>query len=174
MELDTGHHDAPKASIAACMIRGNWEGLFRVDEGVAEPDVTTFETCIYGMQKPKTAKAVPGAAGGKAIEDIYQKKTQLEHILLRPDTYIGSTEKQQQPLWVHDGTKMKLKTIAFVPGLYKIFDEILVNAADNKVRDPTMDTIKVTIDPVRTASSALPFVVLIMLHTNTRMLSAST
>ena len=25
----------------------------------------------------------------KAIEDIYQKKTQLEHILLRPDTYIG-------------------------------------------------------------------------------------
>lgn len=26
------------------------------------------------------------------IEDIYQKKTQLEHILLRPDTYIGSVE----------------------------------------------------------------------------------
>lgn len=29
-----------------------------------------------------------GKKGGK-IEDIYQKKTQLEHILLRPDTYIG-------------------------------------------------------------------------------------
>ena len=27
----------------------------------------------------------------KAIEDIYQKKTQLEHILLRPDTYIGKS-----------------------------------------------------------------------------------
>jgi DNA topoisomerase-2 len=26
-----------------------------------------------------------------AIEDIYQKKTQLEHILLRPDTYIGKS-----------------------------------------------------------------------------------
>jgi DNA topoisomerase-2 len=26
------------------------------------------------------------------IEQIYQKKTQLEHILLRPDTYIGSVE----------------------------------------------------------------------------------
>jgi DNA topoisomerase-2 len=24
-----------------------------------------------------------------SIEKIYQKKTQLEHILLRPDTYIG-------------------------------------------------------------------------------------
>jgi hypothetical protein len=34
----------------------------------------------------------------------------------------------------------------YVPGLYKIFDEILVNAADNKQRDPRMDTIKVDID----------------------------
>lgn len=33
-----------------------------------------------------------------------------------------------------------------VPGLYKIFDEIIVNACDNKQRDKTMDTLKVTID----------------------------
>lgn len=33
-----------------------------------------------------------------------------------------------------------------VPGFYKIFDEILVNAADNKHNDPTMDTIRVDID----------------------------
>jgi DNA gyrase/topoisomerase IV subunit B len=38
------------------------------------------------------------------------------------------------------------KTITFTPGLYKIFDEILVNAADNKQRDPNMDKIDVTID----------------------------
>ncbi len=89
------------------------------------------------------------AAGGKAIEQIYQKKTQLEHILLRPDTYIGSTEKQQQQLWVHDGERMVCRPTSYVPGLYKIFDEILVNAADNKVRDPSMDTLRVTIDSVR-------------------------
>ncbi len=76
---------------------------------------------------------------------------QLEHILLRPDTYIGSTEKQQQQLWVHDGEKMVFKTINFVPGLYKIFDEILVNAADNKVRDSSMDTLRVDVDPVGAA-----------------------
>ena len=35
-----------------------------------------------------------------------------------------------------------------MPGLYKVFDEILVNAADNKVRDPKMDTLKVEIDQV--------------------------
>ncbi len=96
--------------------------------------------------------AVAGGSGaggkGKAIEEIYQKKSQLEHILLRPDTYIGSTEKQQQQMWVHDGTRMVLANISFVPGLYKIFDEILVNAADNKVRDATMDTVKVEINAV--------------------------
>lgn len=32
-------------------------------------------------------------AGSKlSVERVYQKKTQLEHILLRPDTYIGSVE----------------------------------------------------------------------------------
>jgi DNA topoisomerase-2 len=38
-------------------------------------------------------------------------------------------------MWVVDdhGEKPKLlqKQISFVPGLYKIFDEIIVNAADN-------------------------------------------
>jgi len=33
-----------------------------------------------------------------------------------------------------------------VPGLYKIFDEIVVNAVDNKQRDPSMDKLEVTID----------------------------
>ena len=36
--------------------------------------------------------------------------------------------------------------ITFVPGLYKIFDKILVNAADNKQWDPKMDLLKVVID----------------------------
>lgn len=35
-----------------------------------------------------------------------------------------------------------------VPGLYKIFDEIVVNAVDNKQRDPSMDKLEVTIDQV--------------------------
>lgn len=39
-----------------------------------------------------------------------------------------------------------LRNVRYVPGLYKIFDEILVNAADNKIRDPNMDTLKVAIN----------------------------
>lgn len=84
----------------------------------------------------------------KSIERIYQKKSQLEHILLRPDTYIGSVEPVCELMWVYDREKecMIQREIKYVPGLYKIFDEILVNAADNKQRDPKMDTIKIEID----------------------------
>jgi hypothetical protein len=105
----------------------------------------------HNVQQPK------GTQGGKAIEEIYQKKSQLEHILLRPDTYIGSTEKQQQTLWVHDGERLVYKPITYAPGLFKIFDEILVNAADNKVRDPSMDTIRVDISPVRAACGTVAY-----------------
>lgn len=99
-------------------------------------------------QQPLGHSNAAGPGGDKTIEEMYQKKTQLEHIILRPDTYIGSTERQPNTIWVHNGQKMELKTVNYPPGLYKIFDEILVNAADNKVRDTTMDSIKVDIDPV--------------------------
>ena len=93
------------------------------------------------------AKKKKGADSGKSVEEIYQKKTQLEHILLRPDTYIGSVESDTKTQFVveQDGSFVQ-RDITYVPGLYKIFDEIIVNAADNKIRDPTMDCIKVTID----------------------------
>ncbi|XP_077446085.1 DNA topoisomerase 2-beta isoform X3 [Stigmatopora argus] len=83
-----------------------------------------------------------------SVERVYQKKTQLEHILLRPDTYIGSVEPITQIIWVFDEeVGMNQREITYVPGLYKIFDEILVNAADNKQRDKNMNSIKINIDP---------------------------
>ncbi len=83
----------------------------------------------------------------QVIEKVYQKKTPLEHVLLRPDTYIGSVEFVQQEMWVWDfgSNKMTKKEIKYVPGLFKIFDEILVNAADNKQRDAHMNTLKITV-----------------------------
>uniref|UniRef100_A0A672ZKB6 DNA topoisomerase 2 n=1 Tax=Sphaeramia orbicularis TaxID=375764 RepID=A0A672ZKB6_9TELE len=82
-----------------------------------------------------------------SVERIYQKKTQLEHILLRPDSYIGSVEPVTQQMWVYDeNVGLNCRDVTFVPGLYKIFDEILVNAADNKQRDKSMSCIKVNID----------------------------
>uniref|UniRef100_A0ACD5TW45 Uncharacterized protein n=1 Tax=Avena sativa TaxID=4498 RepID=A0ACD5TW45_AVESA len=99
------------------------------------------------LKSSSSHNSAAGAGGGeKTIEEMYQKKTQLEHILLRPDTYVGSIEKHKQQLWVYEGGAMVNREISFVPGLYKIFDEILVNAADNKQRDPSMDSLRVDID----------------------------
>jgi DNA gyrase/topoisomerase IV subunit B len=66
----------------------------------------------------------------------------------RPDTYIGSVERTQDKMWVYNSTteSMEFREISYVPGLYKIFDEILVNAADNKQNDKNMDEIRVTVD----------------------------
>lgn len=62
--------------------------------------------------------------------------------------FSGSVEPVTDVMWVYDqeGEVMIQKEITYVPGLYKIFDEILVNAADNKQRDPKMDCIKIDID----------------------------
>ena len=48
---------------------------------------------------------------------------------------VGSTQKVTQDMWVLDPESSRIvnRKITFVPGLFKIFDEILVNAADNKV-----------------------------------------
>lgn len=66
--------------------------------------------------------------------------TQLEHILKRPDTYIGSVEMLEQPMWTYDidSKRMVNRKVSYVPGFFKIVDEILVNAADNKVRPPSL------------------------------------
>ncbi|KAM0917024.1 hypothetical protein ACQ4PT_009770 [Festuca glaucescens] len=98
------------------------------------------------LKSSSSHNSAAGAGAGKTIEEMYQKKTQLEHILLRPDTYVGSIEKHKQKLWVYEDGAMVYREVEYVPGLYKIFDEILVNAADNKQRDPSMDSLRVTID----------------------------
>lgn len=106
---------------------------------MAEPLKTYFENKLVEKTK-KDPKRL-------SVERIYQKKTQLEHILLRPDSYIGSVEPVTQQMWVFDEeVGLNCRDVTFVPGLYKIFDEILVNAADNKQRDKGMSCIKISID----------------------------
>ena len=66
----------------------------------------------------------------------WEKLTHREHILKRPDTYVGSLENDT--------------SIGMTPGLYKIVDEILVNAFDEYIRDPKkMNEIHVSTDGSR-------------------------
>ncbi|TGJ78549.1 hypothetical protein E0Z10_g10214 [Xylaria hypoxylon] len=104
-------------------------------------EVENESMSLDGASEPKSKT--------KTATETYQKLTQLEHILKRPDTYIGSTERTEQAMWVFnkETVQMELRPkVGFVPGLYKIFDEILVNAADNKQRDSSMNTMKIHIN----------------------------
>ncbi|SJX63744.1 probable DNA topoisomerase II [Sporisorium reilianum f. sp. reilianum] len=110
-----------------------------------DPDVSMMDSeADVSFQPPAPAKS----GTSKSASETYQKLSQLEHILKRPDTYIGSVEKHTEKLWVYDKTKkqMAYRETTYVPGFYKIFDEILVNAADNKARDPNMNHLKVEIN----------------------------
>ena len=49
--------------------------------------------------------------------------------------YIGSVELTSQVMWTYDSKQKRMvnREVKYVPGFFKIIDEILVNAADNKV-----------------------------------------
>ncbi len=75
----------------------------------------------------------------------YDKMTPIEHILARPDTYIGSVKQTTQVMDVYDfeSKTIKTKIIKYTPGFLKIFDEVLVNASDASENDKTCNTINV-------------------------------
>eukprot|EP00934_Nitzschia_sp_Nitz4_P003167 Nitzschia sp. Nitz4//scaffold38_size140716//73006//76697//NITZ4_003146-RA/size140716-snap-gene-0.164-mRNA-1//-1//CDS//3329550075//3157//frame0 len=103
---------------------------------------------------------------------MYSKKTPLEHVLLRPGMYVGPVEKQPPTqTWVLEkpvppfkfspndvtpvskptrlaSTQMVSQDLKLISALIKIFDEILVNASDNRLRHPkTCTQLDVRIDP---------------------------
>ena len=70
------------------------------------------------------------------LANKYQQKTDKQHILDNPDTYIGSVEKIDSQQWIlnDDNSKIFERNIEYVPGLFKLFDEGIVNARDHSVR----------------------------------------
>lgn len=72
----------------------------------------------------------------KTVEEKYKKYELLEHILALPDTYVGSIEPQKISSYVYDDStqKMRVDELTYIPGLLKIFDEVIVNAIDHAMR----------------------------------------
>jgi DNA topoisomerase-2 len=117
-----------------------------VEDDVSSPPTAIIETPIVET----------------SVEEQYSRKTPLEHVLLRPGMYVGPNERlPPSPCWVLDETppmpstellmnpaavekttttlppfRMVHKEYGVVPALIKIFDEILVNASDNRSRHP--------------------------------------
>ena len=74
--------------------------------------------------------------GKKSNEENFKLLNDVEHIMKRPDSYVGSLDKVDTECWVYNQTENQIKysNIEYVAGLYKIFDEVLVNAIDHATR----------------------------------------
>ena len=87
------------------------------------------------------------------LED-YKKEKLEEHIYKHPDTYVGGCDliEENLPIWSSD--KIEFKQGVWIPAIYKIYDEIIVNARDQIIRisqrklkdDIPVSQFKVTID----------------------------
>jgi DNA topoisomerase-2 len=82
------------------------------------------------------------------IEEQFKKKSLHQHILDLPDSYIGSIQNDTKNLYSYndDENLITRNDKNIVLGFYKIIDEIIVNAADNTVRDKKCNIIKVNIN----------------------------
>ena len=76
-----------------------------------------------------------------------QKLTHIEHVLKRPDSYVGPVDAVREPYWVLNGKKFKKTTTKYSPALLKIFDEVLVNAIDrNSMYPKQVTSISINVD----------------------------
>jgi len=98
-------------------------------------------TSEHTMLKTKKKPIKPSKSKIKSLDDVnlkYKKLEHKQHVLQLPDTYVGSIDIHNEPLFVlvEEGGKHRIieKHISYIPALYKIFDEILVNAEDHWTR----------------------------------------
>lgn len=87
----------------------------------------------------------------KKISEQYVKLSQREHVLTRPDTYIGSINKEVKQIFVASNyddfknIKMIYRECEYSPGFIKLFDETITNASDHAIRTGGVSYIKVNI-----------------------------
>lgn len=83
----------------------------------------------------------------KNLEDTYERLDEIQHIMCRPDTFVGSCNAVPKTIPIYSMEQgLQFQDKPFVEGMVKIFDEILVNAADHKTRNPkSMTYLKVVV-----------------------------
>ena len=79
------------------------------------------------------------------MSEKYKKFTQIEHVLNKPGMYIGGTEFLKSNQFIYNQNEIIEKEIDYNPGLYKICDELIVNAYDQTIRDKTVKEISANI-----------------------------
>lgn len=76
----------------------------------------------------------------KNIEEKYQELSEIEHCLLRPGMWIGSTKPEEKDIFIYDANDGKIKqtTLTYVPAMLKVVDEIISNSCDEYRRQDNL------------------------------------
>ncbi len=83
----------------------------------------------------------------KSIEQKYKKLDDIEHCLLRPGMYVGSTKTRKEVMnLIDEDDVFSEREVSVNPAFIKIFDEIISNAADEHRRNKKLDLIEVITD----------------------------
>lgn len=98
-------------------------------------------------------------ANVRPIRAVRQKPTHLQHIRENPSDYIGLLEPVNENHWIYEANttdendntthskgRMIKQEITYVPGLYKIFNEILMNSFNHSKPDQKVTEIRIDID----------------------------
>ena len=80
----------------------------------------------------------------------YRKLTPLQHVTTRPGMYVGSMLPEKATRWVveirENAPVLVRKELEYVPALLKLFDEAITNALDASAGDPTLKSIKISVN----------------------------
>jgi DNA topoisomerase-2 len=87
-----------------------------------------------------------------SIEQTYVKLSPIEHVLKKPGMYVGDLDFRSEKQFIYltdkkDQAHIVQTDINWSPGLYKIVDELIVNAYDQSIRDSTLQMISAEIKP---------------------------
>jgi len=84
----------------------------------------------------------------KSIEEKYRKLSDIEHVLLRPGMYVGSTKSREEDVFLMAAgdARLEKRRVTYNPALLKIFDEIVSNSIDEHRRNPKLNEVRVTVD----------------------------
>ena len=75
------------------------------------------------------------ASGNEShIEDEYDEKDLRTHVYDTPDTYAGSDQETPDVLPLMEDKEIIFKDTEIIPAIYKMFDEMIVNARDQRER----------------------------------------
>lgn len=83
----------------------------------------------------------------KTIEQKYKELSEQEHVLLRPNMYVGSIKPELSTQFVFDYKEQMMvqKEVEYVPGILKLIDEVISNSCDEYRRPDNLGLTNVSV-----------------------------